>query len=133
VCGESTYLKSGEGWLYLCAVKDIVTGEILGESISKSMKKELVLEAFLNAHARHSLGKGTIFHSDRGSHYTSNDFMETVKMYGVRQSFSRVGMPGDNAWIEGFYNTKRVQERLGFMAPRAYAELLLKTNSNLVA
>ena len=156
VCSDITYLRSGEGWLYLCIVKDIATGEILGESTSENMKKELVVQAFLNAQARHNLKPGCIFHSDRGSQYTSNDFMETLELYGIKQSFSRIGMPGDNswaesffatlkkecihfrqfhtrhelrqatfAWIESFYNTRRVQARLGYMPPRDYAESLL--------
>ena len=157
VCSDITYLKSGEGWLYLCIVKDIVTGEILGEATSETMKKELVIQAFLNAQARYALGKGTIFHSDRGSQYTSTEFIKTLTIYGISQSFSRVGMPGDNswaesffatlkkecihynqyatrdelrqvtfAWIESFYNIKRVQERLGYMSPRDYAKMLLR-------
>ena len=93
VCSDITYLKSGEGWLYLCTVKDIVSGEILGESTSANIKKELVIQAFLNAQARHSLKPGTIFHADRGSQYTSKEFMDTLKLYGINQSFSRVGMP----------------------------------------
>jgi len=152
VCGDITYLKSPEGWEYLATVKDIVTGEILGEATSERMKSELVTRAFLNAQARYHLLEGTIFHSDRGSQYTSAAFMDTLKLYGIRQSFSRVGMPGDNswaesffatlkkecihfrrfasreelrqavfAWIEGFYNTKRVQMRLGYLSPREFA------------
>jgi len=157
VCSDITYLKSGEGWLYLCAVKDIVSGEVLGEATSDRMKKELAIRALLNAQARHNLKPGVIFHSDRGSQYTSKDFVETLKLYGLKQSFSRVGEPGDNAWaesffatlkkecihfrhfatreelrqavfawIEGFYNGRRVQARLGYMSPRDYAELLLQ-------
>ena len=155
VCSDITYLKSGEGWLYECVVKDIVTGEILGTASDDRMKKELVIRAFMNAMARHKLTEGAIFHSDRGSQYTSKGFMEMLKQYGVRQSFSRVGMPGDNAWaesffatlkkecihfrqfatrdelrrtvfawIEGFYNTRRVQARLGYLSPREYAAVL---------
>jgi len=164
VCSDITYLKSGEGWLYMCIIKDIVSGEILGEATSPNMKKDLVIQAFLNAQARHGLGADTIHHSDRGSQYTSKEFMDTLKRYGVRQSFSRVGMPGDNAWaesffailkkecihfrhfathdelrqatfawIEGFYNNRRVQARLGYMSPREYAATLIsdhKTNKN---
>jgi len=152
VCSDITYLKSGEGWVYLCVVKDIVNGEILGEAMSVSLKKELVIRAFLNAQARHQLAPGMIFHSDRGCQYTSKEFMDTLIMYGIKQSFSRVGMPGDNAWaesffatlkkecihfkqfatrealkeavfawIEGFYNNRRVQARLGYMSPREYS------------
>ena len=156
VCSDITYLKSGEGWEYLCAVKDIATGEILGQATSPRMKKELVIQAFVNARARHELPPGTIFHSDRGSQYTSNAFSEMLKLYDIKQSFSRVGMPGDNAWaesffatlkkecihfrhfatredlqqatfawIEGFYNNRRVQARLGYMSPREYSMLLM--------
>jgi len=156
VCSDITYLKSGEGWLYKCIVKDIVSGEILGESNSPNMKKDLVIQAFLNAQARHGLGEDTIYHSDRGSQYTSKAFMDILKKYNIKQSFSRVGMPGDNAWaesffatlkkecihfrhfatreelqqatfawIEGFYNNRRVQARLGYMSPREYANLLM--------
>ena len=156
VCSDITYLKSGEGWLYLCNVKDIVSGEILGQAMNDRMTKELVIKAFLNAHARHNIPRGAIFHSDRGSQYTSKAFMDLLKMHGIRQSFSRVGMPGDNAWaesffatlkkecihfkqfptrdelrqtvfawIEGFYNTRRVQAKLGYMTPREYAKAIL--------
>ena len=93
------------GWLYLCTVKDIVSGEILGEATGERMKKELVIQAFLNAQARHKLKPGTIFHSDRGCQYTSKEFMDTLKLYGIKQSFSRVGMPGDNSWSESFFAT----------------------------
>ena len=124
--------------------------------MSANMKKELVIRAFLNAQARHKLSENTIFHSDRGCQYTSKEFMDTLKLYGIKQSFSRVGMPGDNAWaesffatmkkecihfkhfaardelkqavfawIESFYNTRRVQARLGYMPPRAYAATLV--------
>jgi len=105
VCSDITYLKSGEGWLYLCSVKDIVSGEILGEAYSANMKKEIVIQAFLNAQARHKLPEGTIFHADRGSQYTSKAVGEILQMYGIKQSFSRVGMPGDNAWAESFFST----------------------------
>jgi putative transposase len=164
VCSDITYLKSSEGWLYLCVVKDIVSGEILGESSSARMTKELVIQAFLNAQARYKLAEGTIFHSDRGSQYTSKEFKDTLKLYGLRQSYSRVGMPGDNAWaesffatlkkecihfrqfatrtalgevvfawIEGFYNSRRVQARLGYVSPREYTHLQFSGKSGKVA
>ena len=164
VCSDITHMKSGEGWEYLCIVKDIVSGEILGESSGAQMKKELVIQAFLNAQARHKLAPATIFHSDRGSQYTSKEFMDMLKLYGLKQSFSRVGMPGDNAWaesffatlkkecihfrhfatraeltqavfawIEGFYNTRRVQARLKYLPPRKYAALLLGNGTIQVA
>jgi len=158
VCSDVTYLKSAEGWLYMCMVKDIVSGEVLGEATGNNMKKELVIRAFLNAQARHKLKRETIFHSDRGSQYTSGEFMNLLNLYGMRQSFSRVGKPGDNAWAEsffatmkkecihwnhfatkeeirqtvfawihGFYNSRRVQARMGYASPREYSALLTKS------
>jgi len=164
VCSDITYLRSGEGWLYLCKVKDIASGEILGESTSERMKKELVIQAFLNAQARHRLPKGCIFHSDRGSQYTSKEFANILKQFGIKQSFSRIGKPGDNAWaesffatlkkecihfrqfstrdelrqtvfawIEGFYNTRRIQKRLGYLSPREYAARFMCFDEKLAA
>lgn len=164
VCSDITYLKSGEGWLYQCVVKDIVDGEILGAASAVNMKKELVIRAFLNAQSRHKLGKDTIFHSDRGSQYTSKEFVNVLKLYGIRQSFSRVGMPGDNAWaesffatlkkecihfrhfntrdelrqtvfawIEGFYNTRRVQARLGYLSPREFSRDIITNNKEIAS
>ena len=162
VCSDITYLKSGEGWDYLCVVKDIVSGDILGMATSNNMKKELVIQAFLNVQVRYKLPKGAVFHSDRGSQYTSNAFMSLLSLHGIKQSFSRVGMPGDNAWAESFfatlkkecihfkhfatrdelrqtvftwihcfYNSKRVQERLGYLSPNNYVAMLLGDNAKV--
>jgi putative transposase len=57
--------------------------------------------------AKHKLEEGCIFHSDRGSQYTSNAVMGLLKQYGLCQSFSRVGVPGDNAWVESFFATMK--------------------------
>jgi len=164
VCSDISYVRTDEGFLYLCIVKDIMTGDILGQSRGSRMKKELVIQAFLNAHARHPLGKDTIFHSDRGSQYTSKKFMGLLANLGIKQSFSRVGMPGDNTWaesffstfkkerihwssfttrneadfaiftwIESFYNTKRVQKRLGYISPAEYRKSLLSQEKKSVA
>ena len=164
VCSDISYVRTNEGFLYVCVVKDIVTGAILGQAMSERMKKELVIKAFLNAHSRHPLGKDTIFHSDRGSQYTSKSFMALLENLGIKQSFSRVGMPGDNSWaesffstfkkelvhwscfntrneanfaifvyIESFYNTKRVQKRLGYVSPSEYRIALLCQGEKSVA
>ena len=100
---DITYLRCDEGFDYLCTIKDIVTGEILGRHSSDRMTKELVINAFLGMQARYHLESGCVFHSDRGSQYTSKAFMELLKELGLRQSFSRVGMPGDNSWSESFF------------------------------
>ena len=104
---DITYIRTDDGFDYLCMVKDIVSGEILGSCQGERMTKDLVIQAFLSVQARHQLADGCIFHSDRGSQYTSKAFMELLKKYGIRQSFSRVGTPGDNAWAESFFATMK--------------------------
>lgn len=103
VASDITYLRSGEGFEYLCVIKDIVSGEILGRHSAERMTKELVIRAFLSMVGRYEFKEGCIFHSDRGSQYTSNALGTILKQHRFRQSFSRVGMPGDNAWLESFF------------------------------
>jgi len=100
---DITYLRTGEGFEYLCIIKDIFTGEVIGRHSAPRMTKDLVINAFLSMQARYRLEKGCIFHSDRGSQYTSKAFKELLMTFGIRQSFSRVGMPGDNSWSESFF------------------------------
>ncbi len=104
---DITYLRTGEGFMYHCVIRDIVTGEILGDHMADRMTKELVINAILAMIARHKLAEGCIFHSDRGSQYTSKAVMGMLQQYGLHQSFSRVGMPGDNAWSESFFATMK--------------------------
>lgn len=88
--------------MYHCVIRNIVTGEVLGDHIADKMTKELVINAIRAMLARHGLAEGCIFYSDRGSQYTSKAVMGLLHQYGLRQSFSRIGMPGDKAWLESF-------------------------------
>ena len=93
--------------MYHCVIRDIVTGDVLGDYMADRMTKELVLNTIMAMLARTELVKGCIFHSDRGSQYTSKAVMGLLQRHGLRQSFSRVGMPGDNAWSESFFATMK--------------------------
>ena len=104
---DITYLRTDEGFMYYCVIKDVVSGDVLGDHMADRMTKELVINALLAVLARNEVGSGCIFHSDRGSQYTSKAFMELLAQYGLRQSFSRVGMPGDNSWSESFFATMK--------------------------
>jgi len=105
MASDITYLRTGEGYLYLCVIRDIVTREVLGEQVSDRMTKELVVKAILAAQAGNRFVEGCIFHSDRGSQYTSGAVRELLQRSGIRQSFSRTGVPGDNSWSESFFAT----------------------------
>jgi len=126
VCSDITYIRSGEGWVYACVIKDICTGIILGQASSDRMKKELVIKAFLNANSRYHFKEGLIFHSDRGSQYTSKEFMDLLKMLKIKQSFSRVACPGDNAWAESFFATlKKCKIHFEFYPTRESVQFMM--------
>jgi putative transposase len=101
---DISYIQTGEGFDYLCQIRDISSGVILASQQHSRMNKELVIETIRAAHKRWRLPKGTIFHSDRGSQYTAIDTTSLLTVLGFRQSFSRVGMPGDNSWSESFFS-----------------------------
>ena len=101
---DISYIPTDEGFDYLCQIRDIHTGLILATQQLPRMSKELVLETIQAALTRWHLPEGTIFHSDRGSQYTSKEVTKLLTKMGIRQSFSRVGMPGDNAWSESFFS-----------------------------
>lgn len=66
---DITYLRTGEGFMYHCVIRDIVTGEVLGDHMADRMTKELVINAILAMLSRYKLAPGCIFHSDRGTVY----------------------------------------------------------------
>jgi putative transposase len=107
ISSDITYLKTDQGFMYHCVIRDLVTKDVLGDYMADRMTKELVINAILSVTSRHKLEPGCIFHSDRGSQYTSNAVKELLKQLGIRQSFSRVGMPGDNSWSESFFATMK--------------------------
>ncbi len=107
--GDITYIRTGEGWLYLAVVLDICTRKIVGWSMHKRMKDDLVVNAFKNALHRRKPGKGFIFHSDRGSQYCSKRFSKLVRGAGGKQSMSATGCCYDNAITESFFGTLKTE------------------------
>jgi putative transposase len=103
--GDITYIRTSQGWLYLAVVLDICTRKIVGWSMDKRMKDDLVVAAFKNALQRRKPAKGFIFHSDRGSQYCSKHFSKLVKGSGGKQSMSATGCCYDNAITESFFGT----------------------------
>ena len=72
--GDVTYLKTSEGWMYLAVVMDLFSRKIVGWHIDKRMTTDLVLTALNRAYILRKPPKGCVFHSDRGSQYTSKRF-----------------------------------------------------------
>jgi putative transposase len=107
--GDITYIWTREGWLYLAIVMDAYARKIVGWSMSKNMKANLVLDALDMAYKRRKPGRGLIFHSDRGSQYASADYQRRLWQYGITGSMSRKGNCWDNAPAESFFHTLKTE------------------------
>jgi putative transposase len=141
---------TGEGKLYLCAIKDVYSNRIVGYSIDSRMKASLAVAALRNAVALRA-PTGTIVHSDRGSQFRSRKYVHVLRTAALQGSMGRVGACGDNAamesffallqknvldrqrwatrqdlrlaiitWIEKTYHRRRRQARLGRLTPIEY-------------
>ena len=83
-CGDITYLRTGEGWLYLATVIDLFSRRVIGWSLAEHMRTSLVADALETAVAtRGGHVDGVVFHSDRGCQYTSGEFGELCDRLGV--------------------------------------------------
>jgi transposase InsO family protein len=101
--GDITYIRTWEGWLYLATVIDCYSKEVIGYATADHMRIELIGDAIAMAARNHTLAKDCIFHSDRGSQYTSSEFAEKLVELGLRQSLGRTGSCFDNALAESFF------------------------------
>ena len=95
--GDITYIPTWEGWLYLATVIDCATRKIVGWAMDDNYKTPLITSAIEMAARNLDLPEGAVFHSDRGSNYTSGEFAEALKRLGIRQSVGRTGICYDNA------------------------------------
>ncbi|MBM9605909.1 IS3 family transposase [Desulfopila inferna] len=96
---DITYIRTGEGWLYLAAHKDIFHGEVVGYALGKRMTKALVMKSLFRAVAKKHPPAGLIHHSDRGSQYCPHRYMKMLKQFEMKASMSRRGNCYDNAPI----------------------------------
>ena len=103
--GDVTYLRTGQGWLYLAIVMDLYSRRIVGWSISPRMTVDLVERALTMAVHTRQPQNGLLFHSDRGSQYTCNAFRQLLKKHGITPSMSGKGACWDNAVVERFFGS----------------------------
>ena len=102
---DLSYIFTNEGWLYLAAVEDIFTKEIVGRATADNMQTELCLKALKSAIKRYNPPKGLIHHSDRGVQYYSKEYQAFLKKNGIICSMSDKGNCYDNACAETFFST----------------------------
>ena len=103
--GDITYLNTLNGFIYLATVIDLATRMVVGWSIADNMRAPLVVKALEMAHGRGYVAENAIFHSDRGSQYTSKLFTDWAKAHDIRLSMGRTGSSYDNAVAESFFGT----------------------------
>jgi transposase InsO family protein len=145
---DVTYIRTGEGWLYLAGVMDLYSRRIVGWAMEDHMETSLVLAALGMARQRRQPGRGLLHHSDRGVQYASQPYRQTLRNFAMEASMSRKGNCYDNAtmesfwgtlktelvyrtdyptregakrsifaWIETYYNRKRLHSSLGYKSP----------------
>lgn len=157
--GDITYLRTRQGWLYLAVVIDLYSRRVVGYAMSERMTQQLVVKALKQAITLRKPPRGDIiFHSDRGSQYSSKAFQKLLHENGFWSSMSGKGACWDNAVVERFfgslknewllniihltklgmmkdvgeyikyYNYKRLHSTLGYETPAAYEKCSTKVS-----
>lgn len=108
-CGDVTYIRTWEGWAYLATVIDLASRRVVGWAMADNMETDLVADAMRMAIAERAPRPGLLFHSDRGSQYTSEQFRTLLTGAGITQSLSRRGQCWDNAVAESWFSTYKAE------------------------
>jgi len=106
---DFTYIWAGEGWLFLAVVLDLYSRRVVGWSMRSRMTSELVADALLMAIWRRGWPTDLLHHSDQGSQYLSEEFQRLMADHGIQCSMSRRGDCWDNAAVESFFSTLKVE------------------------
>lgn len=110
---DITYLSTGEGWLYLCAVRDGCSRRVLGYAFADSLHTDVVESALRRAVMFRDPATGstskTVFHADRGCQYTSDQMWRVAEEVDVQLSVGRTGVCWDNAQQESFWSTLKTE------------------------
>lgn len=103
--GDITYIKTWTGWAFVATVIDCYARRVVGWAVADHMRTDLITDALRMAIMHRNPPSGIIFHSDRGSQYTSDEFRAFCRSSGVRPSVGRTGICYDNAVAESFFAT----------------------------
>lgn len=124
-CQDIIYIPTGEGWLFLASVLDLGSRRLIGYSMADHMRTDLVLDALgmaVTARGGDQAVTGVIAHADRGSQYTSNDYVDFCQSRQMRPSAGKTGVCWDNTVAESFWESLKrgcLQDRV--FATRAEA------------
>ncbi len=107
--GDITYLRTDEGWLYLAVVIDLWSRAVVGWSMSSRMTAQLACDALQMALWRRKRPENVIVHTDRGGQYCSANYQALLKRHNLRGSMSAKGCCYDNACVESFFHSLKVE------------------------
>lgn len=107
---DMTYIRIGNGFVYLAVILDLYSRRVIGWGISKRIDGELALSALRMAIAQRKPGPGVVHHSDRGVQYLCDAYVALLNAHGFWISNSEKGNPYDNAWTERFMRTLKQEE-----------------------
>lgn len=109
--GDITYIPTAEGFLYVSVFLDLFSRKIVGHSMADTMLSDLVVDALDMGLKRRRLSQRAdlVTHSDRGSQYAAEAFRTKLKSHGITASMSRKGNCYDNAFVESFFRTLKVE------------------------
>ena len=107
---DITYIRIRAGFVYLAVVLDVYSRRVVGWAISQTLDRKLCMLALREAIQAESPPNGVIHHSDRGSQYASEQYVQMLQLHGFRISMSRKGNCYDNAFVESFFKTLKQEE-----------------------
>ncbi|MGO1458063.1 MAG: IS3 family transposase [Corynebacterium casei] len=107
---DITYLRTREGWLYLCVIRDGHSRRVLGWAMDSVQDSHLVERALRMAYTlRGDVPDGLVFHADRGTQFTSEQLWNVCQQLSIAQSVGRTGVCFDNAMAESFWSTLKTE------------------------
>lgn len=106
---DISYIKPGQGFLYLSIIRDLYDNSIVAYKMDKEQSVKLVLDTIKAAKRKEKITAELQFHSDQGFQYTSQAYFNLTQSYGITPSMSRRGNPYDNALAENFFSILKTE------------------------
>lgn len=115
--GDITYLWTGEGWVYLAVILDLFSRQVVGWAMNERITAALVCDALQMALWRRNRPGGVLVHTDRGSQYCSDAYQRVLRQHGLVCSMSGTGNCYDNACVESFFHSLKIETIHGEQFP----------------
>ena len=106
---DISYIKTGQGFLYLSIIRDLYDNSIVAYKAAKEQTIKLVLDTIREAKKKENVTAELQLHSDQGFQYTSHEYYKLTKEYNISPSMSRRGNPYDNALAENFFSILKTE------------------------